>query len=300
MAVLLSILKITGIVLLIILLAFLAVVACILFVPVRYQGSGDIEAKEYKARISWMLGLIQFRAEHTDQEELRYGIYILGRRTGILDPGQREKRKGRKEKKQAKKREKEKAKFQKKREKQKSRITLDPEGGTERKQEPARKPEAQGQTEASGKQPEQTAGPEIKSTAFETQEENRVSRVWKICKKVLEIVKDIRDKNLIGLLLPKVKRLFYHIRPRKLKAELTFGFSDPSVTGKVLGGISWLFFLYQYEEFILVPDFETDETYIRGTFQISGHIRIIHLLIFALGILKEKEFRAFIKSLKLN
>ena len=38
MAVLLSILKITGIVLLIILLAFLAVVACILFVPVRYQG----------------------------------------------------------------------------------------------------------------------------------------------------------------------------------------------------------------------------------------------------------------------
>lgn len=124
--------------------------------------------------------------------------------------------------------------------------------------------------------------------------------MWKICKKVLEIVKDIRDKNLIGLLLPKVKRLFYHIRPRKLKAELTFGFSDPSVTGKVLGGISWLFFLYQYEEFILVPDFETDETYIRGTFQISGHIRIIHLLIFALGILKEKEFRAFIKSLKLN
>ena len=111
MAVLLSILKITGIVLLIILLAFLAVVACILFVPVRYQGSGDIEAKKYKARISWMLGLIQFRAEHTDQEELRYGIYILGRRTGILDPGQREKRKGRKEKKQAKKREKEKRRF---------------------------------------------------------------------------------------------------------------------------------------------------------------------------------------------
>ena len=99
MAVLLSILKITGIVLLIILLAFLAVVACILFVPVRYQGSGDIEAKKYKARISWMLGLIRvsggtYRSGGASLRDIYSGKTY--RNTGSRTAGKKERQKRKK------------------------------------------------------------------------------------------------------------------------------------------------------------------------------------------------------------
>lgn len=301
MAVLLSILKIIGIVLLIILLVFLAVTACILFIPVQYQACGHIEEKKYRVRLSWLFRLVQFRARYEAEEELSYGIYILGRRTGILDPEKREKRKRKKEKKQAKKSKKERVKFQKKREEQKAKISLDQESETEQNvPEKAVVKHQSGSAEARASKNSLQSGGKSVFKPDEEETGKTFLTVWKTCRKVLNILKDIRDKNLLGLLLPKVKRLFYHLRPRKLKAELTFGFSDPSVTGRVLGGISWLFFLYQYKEFVLIPDFETDDTYIKGTFCAEGHIRCIHLLIFAIGILREKEFRKFIKSLKLN
>ena len=299
MAVVLSILKIIGIVLLIVLLILLAVIACVLFIPIRYQGSGDIEEKRYQARLSWLLGLLQFRVRYDGQEKLQYGIYIFARRTGILDPERMERRKQKKKDRQGRKKQKAIAKFHKKLKKQKAKIHLDP--GSDGKQQSGQQKIQSRQEPASKEQerPKSSSG-DTKTAAdhgdFEEKTEHTLSNVWKTCKKVLEILRVIREKDLIGLLLPKVKRLLYHIRPRKIKADLTFGFSDPSVTGKVLGAVSWLFFLYQYEEFVLTPDFETEQTYIRGDFLAAGHIRGIHLLIFAIGILKEKEFRAFIKS----
>ena len=102
----------------------------------------------------------------------------------------------------------------------------------------------------------------------------------------------------LAMIWPPLQKLLYRIRPRMLKADLIFGFADPSVTGKVLGAVSNLYFLYYYEEFHLQGDFETEDMYIDGTFMIRGKIRGIYLLVFVIRLLSKKDFRKFLGAIK--
>ena len=102
----------------------------------------------------------------------------------------------------------------------------------------------------------------------------------------------------LAMIWPPLQKLLYRIRPRSLKADLIFGFSDPSATGKVLGAVSNLYFLYYYEEFHLQGDFETEDMYIDGTFMIRGKIRGIYLLVFVIQLLSKKDFRKFLGAIK--
>lgn len=97
MAIILSILKIIGTVLLIVLLILAILAACVLLIPARYFGQGDIDNQKYFVRISWFFRLLQFRFRY-EKETAEYDIYILGIRSGILDPKRMKKRKERKEK----------------------------------------------------------------------------------------------------------------------------------------------------------------------------------------------------------
>ena len=43
-------------------------------------------------------------------------------------------------------------------------------------------------------------------------------------------------------------------------------------------------------------DFEADKTYVKGTFLVKGHIRLVHVLISGIRLLKERDIRNFIKK----
>ena len=53
--------------------------------------------------------------------------------------------------------------------------------------------------------------------------------------------------------------------------------------------------IYQYDIGIY-PDFEADKTYVKGTFLVKGHIRLVHVLISGIRLLKERDIRNFIKK----
>lgn len=71
---------------------------------------------------------------------------------------------------------------------------------------------------------------------------------------------------------------------------------DPAKTGQTLGVLCLFPILYRYQVNIF-PDFEADEFYIKGTFEIKGHVRVVHLLTAVLRLWKKKEVRELVKKL---
>ena len=117
--------------------------------------------------------------------------------------------------------------------------------------------------------------------------------------RLLKTGKDILEKyQPVSMILPKLKKLLYRIRPRRLTGDLVFGFADPANTGMLIGLISNLYFLYRYENFHICGDFETNKAYVSGTFSAEGRIRLFAVLIFVIALIKEKEFRQLLKALK--
>ena len=41
----------------------------------------------------------------------------------------------------------------------------------------------------------------------------------------------------------------------------------------------------------IYPDFEADKTYVKGTFLVKGHIRLVHVLISGIRLLKEDVYK---------
>lgn len=90
--------------------------------------------------------------------------------------------------------------------------------------------------------------------------------------------------------------LVKHFKHRKVITDLIFSLGDPATTGQVLGVLCMIPALYQYE-FKIVPDFEADEAYIKGTFLVAGKVRLIHVLITILRLIFDKEVRLVVKRI---
>ena len=65
-----------------------------------------------------------------------------------------------------------------------------------------------------------------------------------------------------------------HLRPRRIRGFVRFGFEDPYRTGQVLAGLSILYPFYG-ENVDIYPDFE--QKILEGDLYIKGHIRMVHL-----------------------
>lgn len=69
----------------------------------------------------------------------------------------------------------------------------------------------------------------------------------------------------------EVWKLLKRLRPKCLKADIRYGFEDPSITGKILAGFSILY-PFVGEQVHLDPDFE--QSVIEGKLYIKGNVRI--------------------------
>ena len=114
--------------------------------------------------------------------------------------------------------------------------------------------------------------------------------------KVKEIVTDTKNQYAVRRLWEELLYLLKHFGFRKIHTELTFALADPALTGQVLGVLSMMPFLYQYD-FHIFPDFESESFYIRGSYDLKGRIQLIFLLVTAIRLLADKDIRSFLKKL---
>ena len=110
-------------------------------------------------------------------------------------------------------------------------------------------------------------------------------------KEVLETVKELskeESREMIALVLRETLRFLKTCRIRKAKGELYFAIEDPYTMGQVLEGLT-LFYPLVQDKIRLVPEF--GDSYYYG---IEGRIRLIHLLILLVRLLKNKQFRKLV------
>lgn len=107
---------------------------------------------------------------------------------------------------------------------------------------------------------------------------------------------DEHNKSVVKKFFTELLYLLRHFKFRKIITDLRFSTGDPAYTGQVLGILCMIPMLYRYD-FKIVPDFEGEEAYIKGTFLVSGKVRLIHILITCLRLIFDKEVRLIVKKI---
>lgn len=311
MEVLLLILKIIGICLLALLGLFLFLILSIIFIPVRYRIRGRGETPgivETDAVFSWFLHIIHARVRY-DGGGTKIRIRIFGIPISLGKGKKKEKkRKGKKRK--------------------PDKTVVNTEENTAEVHDGEEIDHTQESSAEAFKEeltetvqiPIIDEGKSLKEKKDAEASEKKYSKKRTVKKKfsIKEKIKDLKikifhwkeqlgniksiileetNRNAVGILFREFKFLMKHYMPRKVSGELMFGMEDPAATGQVLGIISMLPFWYRYKISVM-PDFTAEHFYVKGTFDMKGRIRSIHLLVSGIRFIKNKDIRKLIKQIR--
>ncbi|MCM1162031.1 MAG: DUF2953 domain-containing protein [Roseburia sp.] len=306
MALFLTILKIIGIILLCLLAFLLVLFFLALFCPAVYRIKGEKQERLFfHMRISWLFPLLYGQVKY--EEKLSCILYLLGIPVYNLL--------GEKSKKDEKP--------QKKKKRKKQEAYTDPATQQTFVKEIMQKSGASDNSDdvddSEEKEPEKDREGEAKISVFQKAVRSIKEFFQKVklfFQKVFEKVRNIKYTILnMKKKLENLKETIYwykevlereesrraitkgkqqilkflkHIRPKKLKGNILFGFGDPGATGEALGFISMFYPLFG-NHITIIPDFE--RTIFQGDFYVKGRIRAFNLLKFGWSIMFDKDIK---------
>lgn len=297
LAFILGLLKVIGIVLLIILLLILLLLAIVLFVPIRYKGSGVIDdtEKNVQFKITWLLHALSVRVNYQHPEKPSVIIKILGIQIGK----------------------------KKKKSKKKKDIPENPDISSELSE--INPEEKQNPVDNSGDEcaeqmqmPQNELTPEHQQVFDEYIQEKQKpkeslrEKINKIIDKIKSIYDKIKDifsniqyylnvvqeketKELLHKVFESLLKILKSIRPRKLVINANVGFDTPDTTGKMYGAY-WVMKPVLGEHVDITPDFENKT--LEGDFFVKGKITVFVIAINCLKILLNKNLKPVIKKFK--
>lgn len=105
---------------------------------------------------------------------------------------------------------------------------------------------------------------------------------------VMEFLAEEIHQLAFSRALKELMRFVRFLRPKKLKADICFGFEDPCSTGQALAVLGMLY-PYYGEHTNIVPDFEQKR--LEGSFFVKGHLRGIYLMILLWNVFFDKNIR---------
>ncbi len=317
MALFLNILKIIGIILLCILALLLVLLLLALFCPAVYRIKGEKQDKLFlHARISWLFPLIYGNIKYEGQ--LSCILYLLG--IPVYDVlGEKPVK--------SKKMEKERKKEKKKKEKQKGKRKEDNAAKENKGSKRAEKKKEKNirdieEVENAGRENSEMADKhdeEEKPSIFQKLIQpikEFFQKVKLFFQKLFEKVRNIKytilnmkeklenlketvywykevlereeSKRAITKGKQQLLKFLNHVKPKKVKGNVLFGFEDPGTTGEVLGFISMFYPLFG-NHITVTPDFQ--RTIFQGEFYMKGRIRAFNLLRFGWSIFFNKDIK---------
>ncbi|MCD8231643.1 MAG: hypothetical protein LUD14_07480 [Clostridiales bacterium] len=232
MVIVITVCKIIGIVV----LALVAILAVVLFLPISYEVDADIDRQRYRVRVNWLFRLIRFRFLYNEKAEMTLSVLFI--KIDFLD----------KEKKNARKK--------KKADKKKKKADEDAE-----------------------------------------QDQGMLAKAAGFAGAAVHVCSLMNEYNLLDAVWPGLQIFLFRVRPRQIRGQLEFGFSDPAATGQIVGVLALLPFIYQ-TDLQMVPDFETEERYIRGNIYLCGRLMLIYAVVFLIRLIRQKNVRSFIGGLR--
>lgn len=117
---------------------------------------------------------------------------------------------------------------------------------------------------------------------------DKINQIEEIKETAILFIEDEDHKIAFTRLLSELKRLSKKLKPKRLKSNIRFGFENPSLTGKLLAGVSMIY-PYIKDNIQLTADFE--EKIFDGDIYIKGKLRISTILSFALRLIINKSVR---------
>lgn len=297
--ILLLILKIIGIILAVILGIIILLLGIVLFVPIRYEIAakcdGTIDSLRAKVKVTWLLRIL--RAEiFLKGKILKWQIKAawINKSNAVVFGGQKEEKQNEAEKSK-----------EVKEEVFKNEVSQETSEIIEEKQEEDQEDLKEERLEENSQKSEEKCEnvSETDETAFEEGIKKSISdKIKEKYEKIKSTIEDlIQKKNKIFDFLTdeshihalkKLKKevfiLLRKLKPKKANIKLKFGFEDPSLTGKVLGGISILYPVLG-DTIDIIPDFENQ--ILQGNVHIKGRIRCCHFAALALKLLLCKDIR---------
>lgn len=267
----LCILKWIGIVIAVLLGLLLLLCISVVFVPIRYRIEGCYgEKKEYAFCVHWLLYLISVRKRKASNRVWLCVCGIPVRKlmdfevTGLPKKETSEKETSEKE-----------------------------TSGKENHSEDKKKVPKENKKEIKRKTKKEKRKADKKTNKGKKLKEKHFS-----FSKISSIIKFIREKatkDVIKMLRGELFGVIKHVLPLHIKGYIRFGFTDPAVTGIVVGIVSLFPVAYQ-KGFQILPDFE--EKVFEAEGMGKGRIRIFHFLRSGGRIYFNKKVRKLIKRYK--
>ena len=304
--VLLLILKITGIVIACILGLVILVVTAVLFVPVRYKVNADYHDRfKAQAKVSW-LGILRLMISYDEELDIKAKAFFI---TVYNNSKVSEQKKAKKKKEK------------KPEENIFSASDKDVEKLTEKEEKPQIKmAEAVNETKEDVQNVKEAVSEDESGNIQNRSFFNKVKdKCFVIYTKIKEIIKLIRDtvkkisgaadrlkekvskakefvtdednKALFHFLVEQLKALIKVIKPKKYRINARIGFEDPATMGKVLAYVSILYGMSGVD-LSLEPVF--GENVKEGSIFLKGNICIFSVLVIALRVYRNEQFKKFI------
>lgn len=285
LTVLLLILKILGIVLLVLLGILLALLLIVLFVPVRYQGSGyrkegDPVPVHVQLKVTWLLHLVRVSFIYPEEAFLKVQILFFQ----ILPAKEKKKKASNKKEADGKKPKTDKKEVGSDVSDTASDQKISDEGNA---------------ADEDGGDDRRTLSDFVRKLFSAIR--NIKYTIRKIYDKINHIIHNIRYyikilqtesfKRAFALCREQLLRLMKIVLPRKVSGTFTIGMEDPAATGQILSIYGILYPLIG-DSITVIPDFE--KPVMEGSFRFKGKITAFTLIRIAAKIYFDKDLKRVI------
>lgn len=271
-----TILKVIGIILLVVLALILTALLCVLFVPVKYRAVGSFDNTDIraKAHVSWLFHLFALHIEYADETDGYIRLAFVKRK--LFD---------------------------------------DADSDYENDEKAAEASDDDVMDEAAKTETEdkvgENTGDEPKISADENQHIKQQTKLThkktykkphkkqfkdkseKIKNCIYKLKREYSDERNKAAFLHLKKELFIILKricPRRLKLTMVYSTGSPDTTGISLGILA-CFPVGYTNRWRITPDFESENPYAKGSFDIKGHVIVISILAAILRILFDKNCR---------
>lgn len=266
--ILLTILRILGIILASIIGLLLFIIIVVVFVPVRYRVKASYKDKvNVNAHVSWLLGIVRVIYTLDDSSEMRIRIF------GISLSGNKSK----------------KERPQKRKKQNKDLSDTIPKETTSKETTSTSQDIIELVEDDVPEEPVKVEDVTTKSSKFS----GRMSGIKGRFSSLKEMLTDEDNKAFVIFALAELKELLMHIKPRVLRLYVRFGTDDPGLTGMLTGYVAIAKAMFNLDA-TYIPVF--DEKVLELDMYAKGRIRAFNLLRIALKVYTNKTFKKYMKK----
>ena len=275
-----TILKVIGIILLVVLALILTALFCVLFVPVKYRAVGSFDNTDIraKAHVSWLFHLFALHIEYADETDGYIRLAFVKRK--LFDDADSDYEN---EEKAAEASDDD---VMDEAAKTETEDKVSENTGDEPKISADENQHIKQQTKLTHQKRYKKRNKKSHKKQFKDKSEKIKNCIYKLKREY----SDERNKAAFSHLKKELFIILKRICPRRLKLTMVYSTGSPDTTG-ILLGILACFPVGYTNRWQITPDFESEKSYAKGSFDIKGHVIEISILAATLRILFDKNCR---------